>query len=668
MTKSLVTKKLSNHVAEQVIESITEPANSVYYIVASRHTPYTGGDATIPAPTESVQDAEVAIYEEMVFGKKVTSSDIMHMIPRVSWTSGTVYDQYDHEDGSLFTKQFYAAANNGSYYYVYKVLDNNGGANSTVSPISNVSESACNFTTTADGYKWKLMYTMPVSTFDKFATADYMPVQTSANVAGNTVAGAIDVITVDYAGSDYVANLTDTFNTEDIRFNGVATDYRLSTSASSNNEFYTGSAMYLSSGTGAGQIRKIFSYNAVTRVAVVNSAFTTPPDSTTTYIIAPLVTIQGDGSGASGYANVASGAGVNNYIYNVVVVDRGNNYTYATATVTGNTGGLSNTATVRPIIPPVGGHGYDSTSELGSSQLGISVSFNTSESGFISVENDYRTIGILKDPKFNNVTMTMTGESGTFVASENVHQVKYSTITGTVSISTSSNTVTGTDTNFLDSVYVGDKVILFDTVNNLQCLRTVTSVTNSVSLSVDSNPSFQASLGKIATATILCTGIKAGNSSPYITLNSTEPKFVTGKRIIGESSGAWANVSAIAVQEKSYNNWLTFDNRVRINYSANVGVMTEDSAVYQSEVYLSNAYFHSANSTHIFLTRDRGPITAATEYILRQVDGSSTFTLGTTKYQPDIKKGSGQLIYIENTDPISRSGSQSETVKIILNF
>ena len=102
--KTLVPNTFKSHFINQFIESVTEPANNIYYAVASRHTPYSGGDSTVPAPTETVQDAEVAIYEEMVFGKKITSSDVMHMIPRHTWTSNTVYSSYDHEDSDLFTK------------------------------------------------------------------------------------------------------------------------------------------------------------------------------------------------------------------------------------------------------------------------------------------------------------------------------------------------------------------------------------------------------------------------------------------------------------------------------------------------------------------------------------------------------------------------------------
>jgi hypothetical protein len=38
------------------------------------------------------------------------------------------------------------------------------------------------------------------------------------------------------------------------------------------------------------------------------------------------------------------------------------------------------------------------------------------------------------------------------------------------------------------------------------------------------------------------------------------------------------------------------------------------------------------------------------------------------KYEGDFIRGSGDVIYIENIEPISRSNTQSETIKLIVEF
>lgn len=670
--KSLITKKFSNHIAQQLIESISEPANNVYYLVTSKHTPYTEGDDVVPTPQDTVYQIENQFFEEMLFGKKITAADIIRLAPRHNWTTGTVYAQYDDQDPDLFTKNFYVAVDAGSYFYVYKVLDNNNGSESIFQP-SDTSESACSFVTTGDGYKWKLMYRMSDTDFKKFATDEYMPVQTSANVSSNTLPGALDVVRVTYPGSGYVSNLTGQFAADDIRdaiptVIGNATTYRLNANAASNSNFYVGSSMYIASGTGAGQLRSIVAYNSTTRVVTVNTAFTTAPATDSQYIIAPNVTISGDGEGAQAYAIVNSNTTVSNFVDKVQIVNRGSNYTYASAQVVGNTGGTSNTATVRVIVPPKGGHGFDTPAELGSAQLGVSITFSNNESGFITTSNDYRQIGILKDPLFKTVTLTLSNENGSFTPSETVHQVLFRKLTGVANTSLTSTTITGVGTDFTNSLVPGDNIILFDTASNTQCFRRVVGVTNSTSLSIESNSAFTTQFATIAHATILATGVKSGNSSPYLTMSNTEPKFVTGKYIIGASSGAFANVAAINVQEKNYNNWLTFDNRTRVSFTSNTNIFTPDSIVFQTDTAVTNAYFHSANATYLFLTSEKGPINADPDTPLREIGSGSIYTLGSVKYTPDIEKNSGELLYIENNNPISRSNSQSETIRLVLNF
>lgn len=689
---TLVSNKLREHLIAQFIESISEPANNVYYMVASKHTPYTDGDLTVPQPGESVDELEIKFYEEAIFGKKINSTDVYPMIPKYVWTSNTVYDHYDHEDINLFDKQFYVAVDGGSNYFVYKCLDNNLGAASTEAPLS-VSESACNFITTGDGYTWKLMYKLPEDVFEKFVTNDLMPVATSANVAGNTVAGAIDIIRITDPGTGFVANLDGQFQADDLReliptYTGNNTTYRLATNASSNSDFYVGSAIYLTSGTGQGQLRRIVDYVATSRVAVINSAFTVPPSSDTTYQIAPCVLIFGDGDGAAAYASVSSNSSVNNFISKINIVNRGSNYTFAYAAVTGNTGSVDkiystngvidevvtniySPCQVKPIIPPVGGHGHDSLSELGSHHICISTSFNTSESGYVTTENDFRKVFLLKDPLFTNVYIGLTDEVGTFTNNETVYQINYKTLTGTVSGSDTSADLTGVSTQLDKSLKVNDYVLITDISSNTSCLRTVEGITSNTEITLNSNLSFVTSSAKISYVEILASAYKSGNVSPSITLSNAEPKFTMGGQLVGANSGAMAVIDTIDVNEKNYNNWNTFDNRVRIVYTGHSGTIPEDSMVFQEYYGIEtggNAYFHSANSTHVFLTSEQGVINADPDQPLFQYGGSNSYTLGSVKYPSDIIKGSGKALYIENNDPISRSPSQSETIRIVLKL
>ena len=84
-----------------------------------------------------------------------------------------------------------------SAFNVYKVLDNNGGANSTVEPTG----TSTSILTTADGYKWKYMYTLSASQQANFLSTDFMAVATDSTVSSAATDGAINIVKIKTAGS-----------------------------------------------------------------------------------------------------------------------------------------------------------------------------------------------------------------------------------------------------------------------------------------------------------------------------------------------------------------------------------------------------------------------------------------------------------------------------------
>lgn len=669
MAKTILSN-FRGHVASQLYESLTELANNVYYITASRHTEYDSGDDDIPTLYDSIKETEIDYFNELIFGKKISSNDIALMVNKYTWTSNTVYDKYSHLDNSLFNKQFYVVHKNGAVYNVYKCLNNNFESPSTQAPTDTDAEAE--YFQTADGYVWKFLYQVSETTFEKFATANYMPVYTNNAVTGNTVDHAILTVDITSNGSSYYSTVNGTFTSTDIRTSN-STTYRLTSSASSNSDFYTGCILYLNGGTGAGQIRRIIDYTT-SRIALIDSPFDTSPDDTTSYFVRPEVLITGDGEGALAYAEVNAASITPVYpVTGVVMVNTGIGYTYATATVVGNTGtsnAASNAAVLIPIITPAGGHGSDVPKELGCSKLGISVQYQTDETGYISINNDYRKISILKDPYFDNVTLTLSGEQGTTSGSENIYQFKYSTLLGTLNVSSASNSYSNSSGSVFDignSVRVGDNIYFYDTTNSVQCIRTVTAV-NTTHIQVNSNVSFSCTATKFALATVTARGVRAGYSGGDLYLTNTEPKFVENLLVIGADSGAIGNVTNITVGEstKDFNSWQTFDGRNRIYISNIAGTFNEDEELTQSSTG-SSGVIHEANSSVIYYTGETGYITSGTLNTVRGSDSQATANV-TTKYTPDIVRNSGKLLYIESSDPISRSISQSETIRLVLEF
>jgi hypothetical protein len=117
------------------------------------------------------------------------------------------------------------------------------------------------------------------------------------------------------------------------------------------------------------------------------------------------VSILGDGSGATVGSILTTGA---NTIDRIILNAPGSNYTYANLVIQG--GGGSN-ATARAIVSPINGHGSDVLTELGARYVMINTRLNYAEGGGdFPVVNDYRRIGIVKNP-ISNATSTMATET-----------------------------------------------------------------------------------------------------------------------------------------------------------------------------------------------------------------------------------------------------------------
>ena len=219
---AIVTNKFRIHNSEQFSESFSESSGNTYYMLLGRPQAFTtstrgdsrtdneGSDSAPLTPSDDIQ-TEFYTFDDAIAAKKVTSSDTSFVIPRRNWTTGTVYDYYRHDYGSrvtggtttqtansgvsnLFDSTFYVMS---SAYNVYKVLDNNGNAASTVEPTG----TSTSILTTGDGYKWKYMYTLSASQQANFLSTDFMAVATNSSVSSAAVDGAVNIVKIKTAGS-----------------------------------------------------------------------------------------------------------------------------------------------------------------------------------------------------------------------------------------------------------------------------------------------------------------------------------------------------------------------------------------------------------------------------------------------------------------------------------
>ena len=104
------------------------------------------------------------------------------------------------------------------------------------------------------------------------------------------------------------------------------------------------------------------------------------------------ISIEGDGTGATAEAEIDP---ITNEIIKIHITNRGEGYTYANVKIIGN----GNGASLRAIISPYGGHGKNSPEELFARSLMFYTNISTDLNQGVTVGNDYRQVGIIKNPR-----------------------------------------------------------------------------------------------------------------------------------------------------------------------------------------------------------------------------------------------------------------------------
>jgi hypothetical protein len=117
------------------------------------------------------------------------------------------------------------------------------------------------------------------------------------------------------------------------------------------------------------------------------------------------IEIQGDGTGATATATIDSATG---RITKINITNPGINYTFANVVVTGNGQG----AKLRAIMSPFGGHGKNAPDELFARTLMFYSNVSADLNQGVEVNNDYRQLGIIKNPRAYGVDTRFQGNLG----------------------------------------------------------------------------------------------------------------------------------------------------------------------------------------------------------------------------------------------------------------
>jgi hypothetical protein len=431
----------------------------------------------LPPAAADTDQTESEFWQNVLAHKRITEDDVSIVVPRYDWTIGTVYSPY-RPTIELFNPDnpyiFYVLVDEER---VYKCIDNNYGAPSTVAP----THTDTDVKLLSDGYRWKFMYSitesrrkfllkgglktsgtlrpgyMPVENIESLGINDERYLQFAVQNAG--VDGEVVFIYFLPEYSNYLISDRCIFSSTDnvivspsVSVGGLtATLY--SPSFVPVQDYYNNMVLSIDSGQGKGQRRIISSYTPGTTSANVIIEVTNPftvellPNSST-FSIVPNVILDGDGSANNNtldplrtIADVSvlfdstTITGGYRYVDSFEMLDTGMDYSYANLKVIAGLTfasnipsslltDLSNVAT--PIISPQGGHGSNPVAELGGNSLMIVKKYSGNENGKVTSQNEFRQFGIIKNPDLAQpqvrVSTVQAGNANSFTVGSIVEQ------------------------------------------------------------------------------------------------------------------------------------------------------------------------------------------------------------------------------------------------------
>ena len=365
---AIITNKFRIHNAAQFVEGFGEAANTIMYLGIGRPQPW-ANEKSPDAPIDTLQQ-EYQYWDDMLALKRIQASDVTQAVIRRNWANGKYYDAYRHDyDGSA----------------------GQGVDIDTGSPVPRANLFEANFYVITDEYNVYKCIDNRDST-NAVVPSIVQPTGRSTSI-----------ITT---GDGYQWKYMYTISPADvIKF--ASTDFMPVKQLASNPG---ASDAYIDQWL----VQDAAVAGTIDRILVTNAGGS--------YTSAPVVSILGDGTGASANAVIDLGSGE---ITAIEIVNPGSGYTHATIQLSAGGGGAGGTAIA--IISPQDGHGANPVEELGGYYAMMNCRLEYADgAGDFTVWNDYRRIMVVKEP--TNYGSSVIATNSTLSA---VHSITVSAVLGT---------------------------------------------------------------------------------------------------------------------------------------------------------------------------------------------------------------------------------------------
>ena len=377
-----------------------------------------------PIPAVNSQYSKNEFKENLLFGKRVFESDIKYMIKYYPWQKDTVYTQYD-DTTNLEGTNFYSVVgptnNDSGDYRVYKCLNNNNGAPSTVPPNYNA-ETVRQIYSMPDGYVWKFMYYLTEQEFEAYNAVGFVPItgvfeEDPTYERFDAVANTNVAITGSEVSSIFVENYIDNNGyTQTVEIGVIggppgndSTLVLRSEFLSEIQNYYSGMTIYVTIfGT---QISKAYVIDTYEwdpaadrgRIKVIGNPVSDGIIINSTFRIVPTVVVEGDGTGCVAVPNVIDGV-----IKTIEIIEAGQDYNNITAYVVDPnydfdpdaSTSVDIRAILRPVLSPKGSHNFNIIDELHCRHVLLYSYITETDNNQIGRSNTYSAVGLMKNPVF----------------------------------------------------------------------------------------------------------------------------------------------------------------------------------------------------------------------------------------------------------------------------
>lgn len=355
---AIITDNLKIRNCTNFINDVGSGGNYYTFIGLSNYDDYfSDWNSNTPDPVDNLNYLNE--FRNTILGvKKITSSDVIRVIPKIQWTSGLKYDMYRHDysryhltpitnSTRLYDSRYYVINRD---YRVYICINNGAAPSNNNEGVISVNEPIHTSESPeieSDGYIWKYLYTISASDALKFDSTNYISVPNNWETSSDS---------------------------EISRIRNAATDGKIET------------------------------------IVIEDSQPYLIPSSSNVVNDVPII---GDGSG--GLASVTfdeQGKPVN-----VTVTAGGSGYTFGTLALDSIVSPLSSKSLFTVIIPPPGGHGKNVYTELGTNRVLVYSRIENSITNPDFIEgNQFARVGIIRNVTQygSNTVFTDTTGSGVY--------------------------------------------------------------------------------------------------------------------------------------------------------------------------------------------------------------------------------------------------------------